>query len=464
MRQDKSLHRGLEERHLRLMALGTAIGVGLFLGSANAIHTAGPAILVSYLIAGAAIFVIMRALGEMAVAKPVAGSFSRYAQDEIGPLAGYLVGWTYWLTALAAAMCETAAVGIYMSLWFPNVAPWIWALAALLSVGVVNFLAVKAFGELEFWFALVKVVTIILVIVTGIGMIFIGIGNGGVPTGISNLWRHNGFMPNGIKGVLMALPMVMFAYQGIEMLGVTAGEAKNPEKTLSRAVNAVFLRVLVFYVGALFVIMAIFPWDQLGTHGSPFVMTFDKLGIRSAAGIVNFVVLTAALSSCNSNLYGMGRLAYNLAQQGQAPRICGKVLQNGVPGPAIWLSVICLFAGILLNYLAPKQVFVWLTSISTFGAIWTWGTILVSHDRFRRRTAAARTAAQKSSAIIFPFGSYATGLFLTAVFGFIGYFPETRIAAIVGPIWIAVLVAAYYGFGHHRQVGRLSVGAGGQLQ
>jgi AAT family amino acid transporter len=438
------------------MALGTAIGVGLFLGSANAIQTAGPAILLSYLIAGAAIFVIMRALGEMAIAKPVAGSFSRYAQDEIGPLAGYLVGWTYWLTALAAAMCETAAVGIYMSLWFPNVAAWIWAILALFSVGLVNFLAVKAFGELEFWFALVKVATIILVIIVGIGMICLGIGNGGIPTGISNLWSHNGFMPNGVDGVLMALPMVMFAYQGIEMLGVTAGEAKNPEKTLARAVNAVFLRVLVFYVGALFVIMAIFPWNQLGTHGSPFVMTFDKLGIRSAAGIVKFVVLTAALSSCNSNLYGMGRLAYNLAQQGQAPKVCGRVLENGVPGPAIWLSVVCLFVGILLNYLVPKQVFMWLTSISTFGAIWTWGTILVSHDRFRRRTAVGRAAAGKRGSVIFPLGTYVTGLFLVAVFGFIGYFPETRIAAIVGPIWLALLVAAYYGFGHHRQVGRLS--------
>lgn len=206
-----ALHRGLEERHINLMALGAAVGVGLFLGSASAIRMAGPAILVSYMLAGVAIFVIMRALGEMAVANPVAGSFSRYAQDYVGPLAGYLTGWTYWLTALVGSMCEITAAGIYMNIWFPHVPTWIWTFAALGSVAAINFAAVKAYGEFEFWFALIKVVTIVLMIVAGAGMIVFGLGNGGVAKGISNLWAHGGFMPNGWTGVLKALPMVMFA-------------------------------------------------------------------------------------------------------------------------------------------------------------------------------------------------------------------------------------------------------------
>ncbi|MCV9992543.1 amino acid permease, partial [Burkholderia pseudomallei] len=231
---------------------------------------------------------------------------------------GYLAGWTHWLTALVGSMSEVTAAGIYMTGWFPHVPTWIWTLAALASVTAINFVAVRAYGEFEFWFALIKVVTIVLMIVAGHGMIVFGLGNGGVATGISNLWTNGGFMPNGIAGVLKALPMVMFAYQGIEMLGITAGEARNPEKTLARAVNSVFWRVLIFYVGALFVIMSIYPWDRIGTQGSPFVLTFDRLGIRSAAGIINFVVLSAALSSCNSNVYGTSRLLYNLALQKQA--------------------------------------------------------------------------------------------------------------------------------------------------
>ncbi|RQT95227.1 amino acid permease [Burkholderia cenocepacia] len=440
------LHRGLKERHMSLMAMGSAIGVGLFLGSATAIKLAGPAILVTYAIAGAAIFVIMRALGEMAVAKPVAGSFSRYAQDEIGPLAGYLTGWTYWFTLVVGSMSELTAVSVYMHLWFPEVTPWIWALAALVMIGAINFVAVSLYGELEFWFALVKVVTIVLMIVMGGGIIAFGIGNGGVATGISNLWKHGGFMPNGMGGMLMAMPMVLFAYQGVELLGLTAGEAANPEKTLARAVNSVFWRVSVFYVGALFVIMSLFPWNEIGTLGSPFVLTFDKMGIRYAAGIINFVVLTAALSSFNSNLYGTGRLIYNLAEQGQAPKIFGRVSASGVPGPAVLFSVVCLLIGVVLNYLAPKQVFVWLTSISTFGAIWTWSFILLSHARFRQRIAGSRAAGAKTGSRIFPYASYLTGLFLVAVVGLIAYFPDTRIAAIVGPIWIALLIALFYCF------------------
>jgi len=448
--QDK-LHRGLEERHINMMALGAAVGVGLFLGSATAIKMAGPAIMLSYALGGAAIFLIMRALGEMAIHNPVAGSFSRYAQDYLGPLAGYLTGWTYWFMWIVTCMAEITAVAVYMHVWFPDSPGWVWALAALLSMASVNFIAVKAYGEFEFWFALIKIVTIVLMIVSGAGTIFFGFANGGIATGIANLWSHGGFMPNGVQGVLMALPMVMFAYLGVEMIGLTAGEAKNPKQSLARAIDTVFWRILIFYIGALLVILAIYPWNEIGTAGSPFVMTFEKMGIPAAAGIINFVVLTAALSSCNSGIFSTGRMLYNLAQQKQALPVFAKVGRNGVPVPAVLMSVLLLLGGVLLNYIAPKEVFVWLTAISTFGAIWTWGVILLSQLKFRSRLSQAELAALSFRMPLFPYGSYLAGVFLLMVIGLMAYFPDTRVALIIGPAWLVMLVAVYYLLGYNKQ-------------
>ncbi|MDN0077543.1 amino acid permease [Crenobacter sp. SG2303] len=449
----ETLHRGLEERHINLMALGAAIGVGLFLGSATTIKMAGPAIMLSYALGGVAIFLIMRALGEMAIHDPVAGSFSRYAQNYLGPMAGYLTGWTYWFMWIVTCMAEITAVGVYMHMWFPDVPNWIWALSALVMMGSVNFIAVKAYGEFEFWFALIKIVAIVLMIVAGAGTIFFGFANGGVATGISNLWSHGGFAPNGIKGVLMALPMVMFAYQGVEMIGLTAGEAKNPQKTLARAVNSVFWRVLIFYVGALFVIMSLYPWNEIGTQGSPFVMTFEKMGIPAAAGIINFVVLTAALSSCNSGIFSTGRMVYNLAQQNQALPVFGKVGKNGVPNAAVLISVVLLLAGVVLNYLAPKEVFTWLTAIATFGAVWSWGVILLSQMKFRRTLSSKQLAQLGCTMPLFPYGSYIALGFLALVIGLMAYFPDTRVALIIGPGWLVFLVVVYYLMGFNKTKG-----------
>ena len=446
-----TLHRGLEERHINLMALGATIGVGLFLGSATAIKMAGPDIMLAYALGGFAIFLIMRALGEMAIHNPVAGSFSRYALDYLGPLAGYLTGWNYWFLWLVTCMAEITAVGVYMGIWFPDVPAWYWALAALVAMGGVNFIAVKAYGEFEFWFALIKIVTIVLMIIGGLGMIVFGLGHGGVATGISNLWSHGGFMPNGFSGVLMSLQMVMFAYLGVEMLGLTAGEAKNPKKALARAVDSVFWRILIFYIGALFVILAIYPWNELGTRGSPFVLTFEQLGIPAAAGIINFVVLTAALSSCNSGIFSTGRMLYNLAQQQQALPIFAKVSRQGVPVFALLMSVFALLMGVLLNYLAPKEVFTWLTAISTFGAIWTWVIILLAQLRFRRTLSREQLATLAYKMPFWPYGSYIAMGFLVLVVGLMAYFPDTRIALIIGPGWLAFLVVAYYLLGYNKR-------------
>ncbi|KRD32016.1 D-alanine/D-serine/glycine permease [Lysobacter sp. Root916] len=445
--EPQELHRGLGERHIRLMALGAAIGVGLFLGSANAIKLAGPGILLAYLLGGAAIFIIMRALGEMAVHNPVAGSFSRYAQDYLGPLSGYLTGWNYWFLWLVTCVAEITAVGIYMQVWFPGTPQWAWALAALAAMGSVNLIAVRAYGEFEFWFAMIKVVTIVLMIVGGLGMIVFGFGNNGVATGISHLWSHGGFFPNGAKGVLMSLQMVMFAYLGVEMIGLTAGEAANPKKSIPDAINSVFWRILIFYVGALFVILSIYPWNELGTTGSPFVMTFERLGIREAAGIINFVVLTAALSSCNSGIFSTARMLYNLGQQGQAPRTFAITSASGVPRKAVLVSVVVLLFGVLLNYLVPEKVFIWVTSISTFGAIWTWAVILLSHRKFRAGLSAEQRAGLEFKMPLYPIGSWIALAFLVLVVGLMAYFPDTRIALFVGPAFLILLVVLYYALG-----------------
>lgn len=450
-KNQNQLQRGLEERHITLMSLGAAIGVGLFLGSATAIKLAGPGIILGYAFAGMIMFFIMRALGEMAIQKPVAGSFSQYARDYLGALPGFLTGWNYWFLWVVTCMAEITAAGIYMEYWFPEVPRWIWALAALVIMASVNFLNVKAYGELEFWFALIKIITIIFMIVSGLGMIVLGIGNGGIATGISNLWENGGILPNGITGVLMSLQMVMFAFLGIEMIGITAGEVKNPEKTLSRAIDTVFWRILIFYVGALFVIMSIYPWTEIGAQGSPFVLTFDKLGIPAAAGIINFVVLTAALSSCNGGIFSTARMLFNLAENNEAPKGLGKLNKNGVPSAAVLVTAGALLVGVMLNYLVPAKVFTWVTAISTFGATWTWSMILLSQIKYRKSLTPTKLRGLKYKMPLFPFTSYVSLAFLLLVVGLMAFFPDTRIALIVGPLWLGILTAFYYGKGYHKR-------------
>jgi amino acid transporter, AAT family len=396
----------------------------------------------------------MRALGEMAIQKPVAGSFSQYARDYLGALPGFLTGWNYWFLWVVTCMAEITAAGIYMEYWFPSVPRWIWALAALVIMAAVNFMNVKAYGELEFWFALIKIVTIVFMIVSGIAMIAFGIGNGGIATGISNLWENGGILPNGITGVLMSLQMVMFAFLGIEMIGITAGEVKNPEKTLARAIDTVFWRILIFYVGALFVIMSIYPWTEIGAQGSPFVLTFDKLGIPAAAGIINFVVLTAALSSCNGGIFSTARMLFNLAENDEAPKGLGKLNKNGVPSAAVLVTAGALLVGVVLNYLVPAKVFTWVTAISTFGAIWTWSMILLSQIKYRKSLTPTQLRGLKYKMPLFPFTSYFSLAFLLLVVGLMAFFPDTRIALIVGPLWLGILVAFYYGKGYHKRARR----------
>lgn len=438
----EGLHRDLKQRHIRLIGIGACIGVGLFLGSASAIKLAGPAVMITYLIAGFFIYMVMRALGEMSVSNPVAGSFSRYAHDYLGPLAGFITGWNYWFLWILTCVAEITAVAIYMGVWFPDVSPWIWAMSSLAIMIAINIASVKVFGEFEFWFSLIKVMTIVLLIIAGLGMILFGLGAGGSPIGISNLWSHGGFMPHGIMGVLLAFQMVIFSYGGIEVIGLTAGEVKNPERAIPQAINSVPWRVLLFYVGAIFVILSIYPWTELG-QGSPFVSTFESLGIKSAAGIINFVVITAALSSCNSGIYSTGRMLMNLSNQKQAPSLFSKTSKQGVPKRALALTLAILFLGVLLNYLAPAKVFAGLTSIVATANIATWIIILVTHLKFRKYSASVKPTVSFKMPWA-PYSNYLTIAFLLLVVGIMAWVPETRIGVILGAVWISYLVFVYF--------------------
>ncbi|WP_168394918.1 proline-specific permease ProY [Erwinia amylovora] len=438
-----TLKKGLSTRHIRFMALGSAIGTGLFYGSADAIRMAGPGVLLAYIIGGVAAYIIMRALGEMSVNNPQASSFSRYAQDYLGPLAGYITGWTYCFEILIVAIADVTAFGIYMSVWFPDVPHWTWVLSVVLVIGAINLATVKVFGEVEFWLSLFKVATIIVMIVAGIGIIFWGIGNGGQATGISNLWTHGGFIPNGWIGVVLSLQMVMFAFGGIEIIGITAGEAKDPAVSIPRAINTVPLRILVFYVGTLFVIMSIYPWNQVGTNGSPFVLTFQHMGIAAAAAVLNFVVITASLSAINSDVFGVGRMLYGMAEQGHAPKVFTTVSEKGIPWVTVLALMLAMLVAVYLNYLMPEKVFLVIASLATFATVWVWIMILFSQIAFRRTLTADRLKALKFAQ---PGGAVTSAIgicFLAFIIGLIGYFPDTRISLYAGFAWIVLLLVSW---------------------
>jgi AAT family amino acid transporter/D-serine/D-alanine/glycine transporter len=438
-----SLSRNLRNRHIQLIAIGGTIGVGLFLGSAKAIHDAGPGLLLAYVLGGTAIFFIMRALGELLTYRPVAGSFATYAEEFCGPFAGFVTAWSYWLMWVVIAMAELTAIGIYVRYWFPDLPQWLPALIALVVLWGTNLLAVRVFGELEFWFALVKVITIVALIVTGLVVIFFHVGDFGATASFSNLWSHGGFLPFGIVGVLLTMQIVMFAYSGVELIGVTAGEAENPAVVLPRATNGIILRILIFYLGALLVIMSVVPWNELSPSVSPFVYVFEKLRVPAAAGIITFVVITAAASSCNSGLFSTGRMLWTLAQRGQGPRAFANLNTQHVPAAGIHASAAVMLIAVVLNYTVPKEVFTWVTSITLIGTLWTWGIIMVAHRNYRLAVRAGRVAAAPFRMPLAPFANWAVLLFLIAVTAMLWLDKDTRVALYVAPFWFGLLGVGY---------------------
>ncbi|GLU41380.1 MULTISPECIES: amino acid permease [Pseudomonas] len=440
------LQRGLSARHIRFIALGSAIGTGLFYGSASAIQMAGPAVLAAYVIAGIAVYMVMRALGEMAVRNPAPGSFGEYASTYLGPLAGFITGWTYAFEMVIVCLADVTAFGIYMGFWFPEVPRWIWVLSIIFFIGALNLCTVKVFGELEFWLSLVKVGAIVMMILAGLGIMLFGYGlaESAAATGVQNLWVHGGFMPHGIEGLIASFAVVVFAFGGIEIIGVTAGEARDPQRVLPRAINAVPVRILLFYVLTLFVLMSIFPWPQIGTQGSPFVQIFSGLGINSAAAILNVVVISAAVSAINSDVFGAGRMLYGMAKQGQAPAVFARVSQKGVPWMTVVVMAIALLLGAVLNYLIPENVFLLIASTATFATVWVWLMILLSQVAMRRSMSAQEAKALKYRVPLWPYAPAAAIAFMLFIFVVLGAFSKTQMALWAGLVWLAILTAIFW--------------------
>ena len=443
---NKELKRGLGARHIQMIALGGTIGVGLFMGSSSTIKWTGPSVLLAYAICGIFIFFIMRAMGEMLYIEPSTGSFATFGHQYIHPLAGYMTAWSNWFQWVIVGMSEIIAVGEYMKYWFPDLPAWIPGIIAMAILGGANLVSVKSFGEFEFWFAMIKIVTIVLMIAAGFGIIFFGFGNGGQAIGFSNLWSHGGFFTGGFSGFFFALSLVIAAYQGVELIGITAGEAKDPQNTLRHAIQSIIWRILIFYIGAIFVIVTVYPWDELNAIGSPFVSTFAKVGITAAAGIINFVVMTAAMSGCNSGIFSAGRMLYTLGVNGQAPKFFTKISRNGVPLYGTIAVLIGLAIGVVLNYIAPPNIFVYVYSASVLPGMIPWFVILLSHIGFRK----AKGAEIDKHPFKMPFApvtNYLTIGFLLMVLVGMWFNNDTRVSLIVGVIFLAVVAASYYVFG-----------------
>jgi amino acid transporter, AAT family len=382
----ENLHRRLTQRQLTMLALGGAIGVGLFLGSSITIRLAGPGVILSYLLGAVIAMIVAYSLAEMAVVHPVAGAFGVYAETYLSPWSGFAVRATYGLVQIIAIGAEVTAVAIYCGFWFPHVPQWVWVAGASLALVAINSLQVGRFGEFEYWFALIKVSAIVAFIAIGAMLIF---GVGPKPAlGLSNLVANGGFLPFGLKGVWLALTLALTSYMGVEVIAVTAGEARDPEHSIPRAMRTIVYRLIFFYALAISAMLAMTPWNRVGSEtgisGSPFVSAFAGIGIPYAASIMNLVVITAALSSCNADLYLTTRMMFSLSRSGYAPAWLSRLSSNGVPHRALGLSTAGMIAAILLAICAPSRAFLMLYGVAVAGMFFVWVVILLSHIQFRK--------------------------------------------------------------------------------
>ena len=438
--QHPTLQRGLQNRHIQLIALGGAIGTGLFLGIGPAIQIAGPAVLLGYAIAGIIAFLIMRQLGEMVVEEPVSGSFAHFAYKYWGPFAGFLSGWNYWVMFVLVGMAELTAAGIYMQYWLPDVPTWIWAAAFFIIINAINLVNVRLYGETEFWFALIKVLAIIGMIGFGLWLLFSG--HGGERATIDNLWQHGGFLATGWKGLILSLAVIMFSFGGLELIGITAAEARDPHKSIPKAVNQVVYRILLFYIGSLVVLLALYPWVEVKSDSSPFVMIFHDLNSNVVASALNFVILVASLSVYNSGVYSNSRMLFGLSVQGNAPKFLTRVSRRGVPVNSLLLSGAITSLVVLINYLLPKEAFGLLMALVVATLLLNWIMICLAHLRFR---SAMRRKGRETQfkALLYPAGNYICIAFLAMILVLMCTIDDMRLSAMLLPVWVVFLFVAF---------------------
>ena len=411
----RELKRNLTQRQLTMITIGGAIGVGLFLGSSLTIRLAGPGVILSYLFSAVIAVIVAYSIAEMAVVHPVAGSFGVYAQTYLNEWSGFAVRSTYAFVQIIAIGAEVTAVAIYCSMWFPSISQWVWVVGVSAGLIVINAMQVGNFAEFEYWFAIIKVVAIVTFIIVGIALLF---GFGPVrAVGFSNLTAHGGFFPHGLRGVWLAMTLTLTSYMGVEIIGVTAGEAIQPQKTIPRAMRTVSLRLILFYVLSIIVMLSMTPWDRMGSGitGSPFVSAFAAVGIPFAGSIMNLVVIAAALSSANTNLYLTTRTLFSLSRDGFVSEMLGRLRNNGVPHFALLASTGGMVAAILLAIFAPGQAFLLLYGVAVAGMFFVWIVVLLAHLAFRRSQGQERVALLPIRLPFAPYSQIAALIALAAI-------------------------------------------------
>lgn len=451
--REAGLARQLSTRQIAMIAIGGAIGTGLFLGSSLAVRTAGPAVILSYIVGAGIAWLMMGTLSEMAVAHPTAGSFGVYAELYVSRWAGFAVRYTYWAAQCIAIGGEATAVAIYCQWWFSNTPSWVWIVGfSLLLVGV-NGIGVGSFGEFEYWFAMIKVVAIVAFI--AFGLVVLGRSGSGPGNGLENYTAHGGFFPNGLKGLWMAMTFVIFSYIGTEVAAVTAGEAKEPEATVPKAMRSMVTRLIIFYVGAMVVLIGVVPWDQIqpgsDVTASPFVKVFQLMHVPAATHIMNFVVLTAALSSMNCNLYLVTRMMFSLARGGYAPERFGRVSSRGTPVPALLISTLGLVVATAVALFFPKRAYVYMFGIALFGGLFVWVMIFVTHLYFRRAWVNRENPRLPVRMIGCPYTTLLGLLLLVAILLTTWWVEGMRPALVAGLPWLAFISLAYLVWAHKQK-------------
>lgn len=448
------LNRSMTAGQMEMISLGGAIGVGLFMGSTSTIKWTGPSVILAYAFVGLILYIVMRALGEMIYINPGTGSFADYATEYVHPLAGYLAMWANVFEYIVVGMSEVVAATEYLKYWWPNINMGLAGVIIIIFLVLANLASAKAYGSLEFWFAMIKVITIIFMILLGFMIIFFGFGNGGHPTGFNNLWSHGGFFAGGWTGFFFSMSIIVGSYEGIELLGISAGEVANPQKAIVKSVKSVLFRILIFYVGAIFVIVTIYPWNDLSSVGSPFVSTFAKVGITAAASIINFVVLTAALSGANSGIYSSSRMLFKLSHEGNAPKFFGRLSKRVVPDAAIMGISGGILIGFVLNMVAANynhstaDLFVVVFSSSVLPGMIPWFVILLAELRFRHNNRDLMVN-HPFKLPLYPFSNYFAFAMLIVIVIFMFINPDTRISVIAGAAVLIVAALVYlfrYGF------------------
>ena len=442
MDEKPRLKRGLKSRHVTMIAIGGAIGTGLFLGSGSAIHSAGPSIILSYLIVGIITFFMMRALGELILADPESHSFLESIKKYLGKRAEFVAGWMYWACWLSLAMADLTATGIYLRYWFPWLPQWVGPLVIVILLMLINMVNVGLFGELESWFSMIKVIAIVVLIVTGAVMLLLHTHVKGGYVSLTNLVSHGGFFPTGIWGFLLSFQMVVFAFVGVEIVGQTASETANPQKDIPKAINTLPVRIGLFYVGSMLAIMSVYPWNHITTTSSPFVQVFTGIGVTAAAGILNFVVLTAAMSATNSAIFSTSRSLYSLARNGHAPKRLGELTKKAIPMNALMTSSLILFVVVALNYLMPAEIFSVVSTVSTICFVIVWIMIMAAHIVYRKQNKQNLGSFKMPG---YPVTSWLTLAFYIGILILLFFIKSTQLALIIS-ILFAIFLAISYSF------------------